>query len=217
MSSKATPRTSTTIPYTPTSPGWTHVHPRPLRPIHPYPSLDTIQTPALPAPLRPSVFHTTSHGVYRLSTHFVPAAYPRSTPDIPLPVIPAYVPSGSSSERHAKMDALVKEAQEIQDAYAEGKLGGKPSEKLLWNCVNRYVRTPTRSGTGITLFLAHANGFHKEASGCFVSLSNPRQLIALGVGRRGRRCFGTCSMRLQARWLTRCGRGTPSSMGMPPW
>lgn len=181
MSSKeVSPRTST-IPYTPTSPGWTSLHPRPLRPIRPHPSLDTIQAPALPTPLRPSVFHTNTHGVYQLSTHLVPAAYPRLTPDIPLPVIPAYIPGGSPSERRTKMDMVVKEAQATQDAYAEGRLGGNPSEKLLWNCVNRYVRTSARSvvtttttttasdgaGTGITLFLAHANGFHKEASGCF--------------------------------------------------
>lgn len=166
MSSKLNevfPRIST-IPYTPTSPGWTSVHPRPIH-IHPY--LDSVETPALPSPPRPPVFHTTTQGVYRLSTHLVPAAFPRLTPDIPLPEIPAYTSSGSPSKRHDKMNVLVKQVLETQFAYEAGRLERKPSEKLLWNCVNRYVRTPGRSitsGTGITLFLAHANGFHKEAS-----------------------------------------------------
>lgn len=166
-----------TIPYTPTAPGWSSVHPRPLRPILPHPLLDTAQTPALPTPRRPSVFHTPTHGVYRLSTHLVPAAYPRLIPDIPLPEMPAYIPNEPPSERRAKINALMKEVQETQNTHAEGKLGGKLSEKLLWNCVNRYVRTPAQAvvsggagaGAGITLFLAHANGFHKEASGCLTS------------------------------------------------
>lgn len=65
------------------------------------------------------------------------------------------------------MDVLAKQVLETQFAYEEGGLGGKLSEKLLWNCVNRYVRTSgqsTAGGVGVTLFLAHANGFHKEAS-----------------------------------------------------
>ena len=54
---------------------------------------------------------------------------------------------------------------EAQHAYEQGRLGAAPSEKLLWNCVSRYVRTSgSSSGAGLTLFLAHANGFHKEAS-----------------------------------------------------
>lgn len=160
------PRIST-IPYTPTYSGWTSVYPRPLRPIISYPNLDEIQTPVLPSPPRPAVFHTTTYGVYRLSTHLIPAAFPRLVPDIPLPEIPSYIPGGSPSERHHKMDVLVKQVLETQHAY-EGGVGEKPSERLLWNCVNRYVRSSGRSttnGAGVTLFLAHANGFHKEVSG----------------------------------------------------
>ena len=159
------PRTST-IPYTPTSPGWISVHPRPLRPICPHPDLDRTKTPTLASPPRPPVFHTTTHGDYRLSTHLVPAAYPRLVPDIPLPQIPAYIPGESSAERRDKMDVLVKKVPETQSSYEQGRLGVAPSKKLLWNCVNRYVRTSGLSrGAGVTHFLAHANGFHKEASG----------------------------------------------------
>lgn len=159
------PKTST-IPYTPTSPGWSSVHPRPLTSIHPHPKIDKIETPPLPTPPRPPIFHTTTHGVYRLTTHLVPATYPRLVPDIPLPEIPAYDPTGSPADRRDKMDVLVKQVLETQRAYDEST--GTPSEKLLWNCVNRYVRTsaPSRE-TSLTLFLAHANGFHKEASRSF--------------------------------------------------
>ncbi|KAG8216017.1 hypothetical protein J3R82DRAFT_8010 [Butyriboletus roseoflavus] len=137
---KVSPRIST-IPYTPTSTpsGWTSVHPRPLRPILPHPNLDGIKTPALPSPPRPAVFHTTTYGVYRLSTHLVPAAFPRLVSDIPLPEIPSYIPDGSPSERRDKMDVFVKQVIETQYAYEEGRVGGKPSERLLWNCVNRYT------------------------------------------------------------------------------
>ena len=178
-------RTST-IPYTPTSPGWTSVHPRPLRSIRPHPALDSVEPPVLPSPPRPPIFHTTTHGVYRLSTHLVPAAYPRLAPDIPLPKVPAYTPDESPAKRHDKVDTLVKQVIQTQNAYEDGRLGPTPSETLLWNCVNRYVRTsgPPKSLTGarVTLFLAHANGFHKEASGCFGSVLAARGLIILDMG-----------------------------------
>jgi hypothetical protein len=36
--------------------------------------------------------------------------------------------------------------------------------KVLWNCINRYVRNDLSPSnrTGLTLFFAHANGFPKE-------------------------------------------------------
>lgn len=37
--------------------------------------------------------------------------------------------------------------------------------RILWNCVNRYVKNglnEKQGGTGVTLFFAHANGFPKE-------------------------------------------------------
>ena len=46
------------------------------------------QRPVLTCSARDPVFHTTAHGIYKLTTHLVPAAYPRLTPDIPLPEIP---------------------------------------------------------------------------------------------------------------------------------
>ncbi|KAF9224817.1 alpha/beta-hydrolase [Gyrodon lividus] len=161
------PRTST-IPYTP-SPEWKSVNPRQLLPIHPHPNLEKIETPALPSPPRPPVFHTTLNGTYLRSIHVIPAAFPRLIPDIPLPRIPQYPTGGSAAKRLKEVEALAREVVEKQEVFTQGKLGGGHSGKVLWNCVNRYVRMrggETRrvvtGNTGVTLFLAHANGFPKE-------------------------------------------------------
>jgi pimeloyl-ACP methyl ester carboxylesterase len=39
---------------------------------------------------------------------------------------------------------------------------GEGSKKVLWNCINRYVKKGSRGESGLTLFFAHANGFFKE-------------------------------------------------------
>ncbi|KIJ69855.1 hypothetical protein HYDPIDRAFT_104488 [Hydnomerulius pinastri MD-312] len=150
---------TSTIPYTP-SPEWETVNPRPLLSIHPHPGQHTIKTPALPSPLRPPVFHTAANGTYLLSTHLVPAAFPRVVPDLPLPEVPQYTAGTPPGERQRKVEELTREVIERQVQITAGKLGGGPSEKVLWNCINRYVRTGDRDG--VTLFLAHANGFPKE-------------------------------------------------------
>ncbi|KAF8842804.1 alpha/beta-hydrolase [Paxillus ammoniavirescens] len=161
-------RTST-IPHTQTLLKWESVHPRQLLPILPHPDLQKIETPALPSPSRSPVFHTTLNGTYLRSTHVILAAFPRLVPDIPLPQIPQYTTSGSAAERLEQLEALTREVIQKQQTFTEGKLGGGHSEKALWNCLNRYVRMggveTRRAATGnrgVTLFLAHANGFPKE-------------------------------------------------------
>ncbi|KAF9239420.1 Alpha/Beta hydrolase protein [Melanogaster broomeanus] len=134
------------IPYTP-SPQWKSVNPR-----------------------RPRVFHTTLAGTYLLSTHLIPAAFPRLVPDIPLPQIPQYTPGISATERLKEFEALTREVVETQRKLTQGILGGGHSVKVLWNCVNRYVRTRGNETSqvlagdegGITLFLTHGGGFPKE-------------------------------------------------------
>jgi len=39
---------------------------------------------------------------------------------------------------------------------------GDGYQKILWNCINRYVKRDGVGKTGVTLFFAHANGFPKE-------------------------------------------------------
>ena len=52
----------------------------------------------------------------------------------------------------------------LNDLRASKVTDGYP--RVLWNCVNRYVKSDLESGksrkAGITLFFAHANGFPKE-------------------------------------------------------
>ncbi|KAF9238984.1 Alpha/Beta hydrolase protein [Melanogaster broomeanus] len=140
-----------TIPYTP-SPEWESVNPRQLLPIHVHPNLQNIQTPSLPSPPRPRVFHTTPAGIYLRSTHLTPAAFPRLIPDISLP---RYLST------HL-VDLRLKDSKSSRHSHG--------SVKVLWNCINRYVRTRgnetrrvlARNAAGITLFLAHAGGFPKE-------------------------------------------------------
>lgn len=148
------------IPYTP-SPSWPSVNPRPLLAIRPHPAL---RTPSLPSPPRQDIFHKD----YVPSTHIVPAAFPRLAPDIPLPLleIPPRSDSISPAERQEKVATAVKQLIERQECFTQGTMPGGHGQKPLWNCVNRYVRTDrcNTAGTGLTLFVAHANGFPKEIS-----------------------------------------------------
>ncbi|KAH7882978.1 Alpha/beta hydrolase family-domain-containing protein [Phlebopus sp. FC_14] len=148
---------ATRIPYTPT-PAWTTIHPRSLLLIDQCPSVDT---PPLPSPPRQDTFHPQ----FARSTHIIPAAFPRVVPDIPLPHVSDY--SARDSERKSRTEALAREVIQRQATFTTGKLGGGYGTKVLWNCLNRYVRTsiaPVRdlAATGVTLLLAHANGFPKE-------------------------------------------------------
>ena len=100
---------------------------------------------------------------YTLSTHAVPAAFPRIVPDVPVPHVP--------SERGASKDAYEQAAHDIIDLKARqwrGELSDlPPSRKPLWVCVNRYTRRGLPewgTGGGVTLFVAHGIGFHKEVS-----------------------------------------------------
>ncbi|KAI6138208.1 Alpha/Beta hydrolase protein [Pisolithus thermaeus] len=150
-------RKTFSIPYTP-SPPWPSVNPRPLLPIQPHPA--SARCPSLPSPPRQDIVHKD----YALSTHIVPAAYPRLVPDVPLPEIPPHADSTSPAERQEQIATVVKRLIERQDSFTQGRMPVGLGQKPLWNCVNRYVRTYRRStmSTGLTLFLAHANGFPKE-------------------------------------------------------
>lgn len=145
----ASTRRTWSIPYRPT-PAFTPATPRPFLPIQPYPVIS--HSPPLPTPPRKAI-----HAAYALTTHLIPAAFPRSVPDIPLPEIPSH----STPDRQAQVGSLARELIGQRACFAQGKLYGDHSQKPLWNCVNRYVRADNL-GSGLTLFLAHANGFPKE-------------------------------------------------------
>lgn len=129
------------------------------------------QLPPLPSPQRrplPSI-----ESQYELKTHLVPAAYPRVTPYIPDVQPPEW--SDDKETWKANVERATEEVMGWKRKQHEGKLPGGAeghgSTRVLWNCVNRYVRKglkPDNHGNNIgkplTLFFAHANGSHKEVS-----------------------------------------------------
>jgi phosphoenolpyruvate carboxylase len=90
-----------------------------------------------------------------------------------LPKIPSDLPDSTTSKE--ERGRMVKEAErrlrelraeeDMKDVYGKGT----GYERVMWICLNRYYRrdsSPSSSSPGrkkgLTLFLAHANGFHKE-------------------------------------------------------
>lgn len=68
------------------------------------------------------------------------------------------LPKGTlSREERAQLSAHY--VKELRINRPHMRTDGYP--QVLWNCINRYVRK-VPSGTGLTLFFAHANGFPKE-------------------------------------------------------
>ncbi|KAG1807192.1 hypothetical protein EV424DRAFT_1329677, partial [Suillus variegatus] len=98
--------------------------------------------------------------IYNISMHIIPAANPRVTLNIPVPGSPP-----CSSKRHERDIKnlgleLMKQARQGEDGYS-----GVMDERLLWNCVDRYVKKDRKDKVrtkGIALFLVHATGFPKE-------------------------------------------------------
>lgn len=142
------------------------------------------QLPSLPSPQRRPAFSIQSQ--YELKTHLVPAAYPRVTPYIPDVQPPEW--SDDKEKWKASVEKVTEEVMGWKRQQYEGKLPGgvegHGSTRLLWNCVNRYVRKGSKpkghgnnTGKPLTLFFAHANGLHKEVRSfllfsCSVRISN---------------------------------------------
>jgi hypothetical protein len=115
--------------------------------------------PALPSPLREPIFPG-----YTLTTHIIPAAFPRMAPDVPLPK--PLDNQSDKAQRAAWAERTLKAFREAEEELMKEK-DIQHSRKVLWCCVNRYVKKglPGASKTnrkGVTLFFAHANGFPKE-------------------------------------------------------
>lgn len=129
--------------------------------------------PELPTPQRKGIIGEW----FTLSTHIVPAAFPRSGPDVPYPegcdanglVVPA-VEGGPAAAKKARIETGVNVREALYGITKKHWLGELPgySEKPLWACVNRFVRKVPVSGDQergrkrVTLLLTHGNGFGKE-------------------------------------------------------
>ena len=143
------------------SPAWVSVCPRPLLPIPEPPQLSTL--PDIPSPPRKPAFEAP----YVLSTHLIPSVHPRGYPDFPLPSEP---PANASKAK--RKDIAIENCNILlkqQDDWIQQRGDQAPgSTKLLWNCLNRYVKIDlgeAKQPPRLTVFLAHANGFPKEVGG----------------------------------------------------
>lgn len=152
----AYPRPATPL-RTPTCP--THA----LLPLEPPPPC--ADPPALPRPRTRTL--RALDASFSVSTHLVPAAFPRSTPDAALPAPPVW-----TKDRREWAQAVVGKVDEIIETK-QRQLGAgadaAPSRAPLWVCVNRYRRKGAGARVerdwepgGVTLFFAHATGYTKE-------------------------------------------------------
>lgn len=165
-------------------PKWTSVNPRPFPPILPPP--EHLILPSLPSGPR----QLTLSNLWTLSTHIIPAAYSRVSPNVPQPEkLPESLADKNERRRLSSERATELLAANINHRTepAEG------NQTVLWNCINRYVpvtKGSCSSGIGLTLFFAHANGFYKEV--CYFLDLDLSSLIS-HICRSGNQRWSTCS------------------------
>ncbi|KAH8986942.1 alpha beta-hydrolase [Lactarius hatsudake] len=140
-----------TIPRPSQPPRTVEVKPSLLIPLQEPPQ--PLEYPALPCPPRDRRFTNS----YTVTTHIIPAAFPRVSQFVPLPPVPE---RETKDERSARVERYASEFFALQTQHAPDK--SEPQPTVLWSVLNRYVRADTSSGTGLTLLLLHANGLHKE-------------------------------------------------------
>lgn len=141
-----------------------------LEPLQPR-SLPPLERPPLPEhlpspPTPPVPIDPIFSKYFDISTHIVPAAYPRLTPHVPAVSPPAF--SKDKTQFQASVENTLNEVIGWRVKQWKGELDRLPPNRaLLWNCIKRFVKKdPTKgSGKAVTLFIAHANGFPKEVSG----------------------------------------------------
>ncbi len=123
---------------------------------------EALRYPALPCPPRHHCFTNS----YTVTTHLIPAAFPRSSPLVPLPPLPAYE---TKDERAARVQRYTGELLSLQARHVPDHSGEQ--QTVLWSVLNRYVRKSVGGAKGLTLFLLHANGLHKEV--CKTQIAKP--------------------------------------------
>ncbi|KII91721.1 hypothetical protein PLICRDRAFT_51853 [Plicaturopsis crispa FD-325 SS-3] len=126
-------------------------HTRTLRTPSP-PSLP-LPSPSLPSPPREPAFSSK----FTLSTHIFSAAYPRTAPPDQLPTPP---PNTGIPKKHKQL--LNQTAAELLSLKQRQHNDDRGNTRVLWNCVNRYVRRDLVRSRGITLLFTQGTGFPKE-------------------------------------------------------
>ncbi|KII85654.1 hypothetical protein PLICRDRAFT_115758 [Plicaturopsis crispa FD-325 SS-3] len=128
------------------------LHPRTFHDLLPLlaPPVGLADYPALPSPPRPPLFTAS----YTLSTHILPAAFPRA------PSAQWTPPSGGKADKAAALEACAYMSERKERAERDEDVGPARNE-VLWTVCNRYARR-RRTSTGLTLVLVHGVGTHKE-------------------------------------------------------
>jgi len=130
---------------------WERVALRTLLPVYPPPG--PLDYPPLPTPQRTPSFDAG----YTLTTHVLPACHLRTTREVQEPELPPI--DLPKQERMEKLEELRLHLKSLRTSTVTD---GYP--RILWNVVNRYAKKGLNASnsTGVSLFLAHANGFPKE-------------------------------------------------------
>lgn len=172
---------------------------------------DALNLPHLPIPVRdPLVFD----GKYTVTTHLVPAAYPRHPssahllhPKVPHPIVtkPSLEQAQTKGDRKywaeatftlmaQKREILEQVEAEMKDADATFKFG-RLDDPLLWNSVNRYARiengSESRDDAGLTLIITSANGFPKEVGSFLCDIHTSSGYTSLISNRYGNQHYNT--------------------------
>lgn len=145
------------------TPLYDSINPRPLHPLRPPPTNPRI--PTLPAHIEN--FRRDALNLlpgFVLSTHVFPAAAPRTKCG------PEHTPNFSKEREKRIKEASVtaKRLSRLRCDWLPAVYEYKAGEEPLWLSVNRFYRpggfrvAPGRKA--LTLWLLHANGFHKEVS-----------------------------------------------------
>ncbi|EIW79730.1 hypothetical protein CONPUDRAFT_74086 [Coniophora puteana RWD-64-598 SS2] len=156
-----------TIPIPETPHPWRTVSPRrTMAPLVP-PPISTSDYPPLPLLGAPSSsFSPPPLPGYIVSTHVLPAAYPRTASSkwAPPPV------NQTKTEQHARAESDLQRLITLKESQEHGTLSVPPRGEVLFNTVNCYRPTRQRSSSRpITLLLLHGIGLHKESWEPFLS------------------------------------------------
>ncbi|KIP03855.1 hypothetical protein PHLGIDRAFT_25908 [Phlebiopsis gigantea 11061_1 CR5-6] len=135
------------------------LHARALPPLEKPPQPEHLPLPPTPPVSVDPVISKHFH----VSTHLVPAAYPRLTPYVPAVPLPTF--SKDKAQYKASVEKTLDGIMGWRMKQWSGELDHMPPNRnLLWNCIKRFVRKESSRGSGspVTLFVAHSNGFPKE-------------------------------------------------------
>lgn len=144
---------------------WPEIQPRDSHlPLEPPPAaVSHSALPSLPSPARQSFFLPK----YSLSTHIVPAAYPRTYPFQTPPSLPDE--GLPKQQRKTQLNQVTKQLLQARAEYESESIHQGQREPL-WLCVNRItrLRSPAerQRQKAVTLVVTHGTSFTKEVWVC---------------------------------------------------